>query len=272
MSKLWAFWFDKPNKTMPPYIELCLKYMKLLNKNYFQLITKKNLFDFLDYDKIIEKLLSEYDIVSQNEYIRAKLLYKYGGVYSDADCIHLKPVYESIHNCMDNTNQSLCSWYGGTAFFVAKKGSIILEKSIEDFNNSISLYKKGDKIKYACFGGGAIHNIAVKNKLIDQWRHLPLETIKLSESPDRPFKIAKDPSTKEPIIWTYGCNSYDKYYNSEDEPAYKYIMNNNIKMVMLYNRNMQNLKHKDTNDVLNRKGLMSDLFRHMEARYISENI
>lgn len=266
MSKLWAFWFNKPNKTMPLYIELCLKYMKALNGDKFQLITEKNIFDFLNTNEVPTKLLSEYDVVSKNEYIRTRLLHKYGGVYSDADCIHLEPVYESLHNCMDNTNYNLCSWYGGTAFFIAKQGSAILEKSLEDFENSISEYKSGDVIKYACFGGGTMHKIAVKNNLIDGWRHFPQKNIKLPNSPERPFRIASDPTTNEIIIWTYGCNSYNKYYNEEDKEAFNYILNNNPKMVMLYNRNMQNLKHKNIEDILSRKGLMFDLFRHMENK------
>lgn len=261
MSKLWSFWFNKPNKTMPPYIQLCIKYMKMLNADKFELITENNLYDYISETEIPKKLF-DLDIVCQNEYIRTYLLYKYGGIYSDADCIHLKPIYMDMANKLDNIDYDLYSWPGGTAFMIGKMGSILLEKSIEKFNKLIYDYKIGDKIPYAYFGGGQIQRVAIDNKMQNRWKHLKMELIKPENN--RVFRTARDPDSNELIIWTYGCNSYNNYYNCVDKFSFEYIMSNKAKMVMLYNRYMQNFKHKTTEEILEKEGLMFDLFRYME--------
>ena len=97
---IWIYWDNLPGKTMPEYIKLCIETIKKNCGSYFEvkLVNSSNVRSYLpsihrNYNKL--KLIGEPETSAKNisirtAYIRAKLLYEYGGIWMDADTILLK--------------------------------------------------------------------------------------------------------------------------------------------------------------------------------------
>jgi hypothetical protein len=96
---LWVYWELKPGVSKPPdYISLCLKIMK--NKSYlfnFVLLDNHNIYDYLP---DLRRDINNLPIALKTDYIRVALLYKYGGLWLDADTIvmsNLQPIIDLLN-------------------------------------------------------------------------------------------------------------------------------------------------------------------------------
>lgn len=108
-KRIWVYW-DNPND-MPPYIGICLATMRRNTKGWeFNLVTDENLFDWLpdmrkDLHKVVNAkrpgLSGRHTVVHQSNYIKASLLYKYGGIALDADTI-VMPMWNGIEKYLNN--------------------------------------------------------------------------------------------------------------------------------------------------------------------------
>jgi hypothetical protein len=96
---LWVYWELKPGASKPPdYISLCLKIMK--NKSYlFNLVLLDN-HNIYDYLPDLRRDINNLPIALKTDYIRVALLYKYGGLWLDADTIvmsNLQPIIDLLN-------------------------------------------------------------------------------------------------------------------------------------------------------------------------------
>lgn len=96
---LWTYWDNINGKTTPAIIDLCYKTVVANCSDSFDIIrlNKDNILKWLpeieDYEKDIDKLI----IAHKVDVYRIMLLYKYGGLYIDADTIVLKDPIEIIN-------------------------------------------------------------------------------------------------------------------------------------------------------------------------------
>lgn len=89
-NNIWMYWENLPGKKKPPYLNLCYQ---TIQKNCSQkfnihLLNEKNIYKYIpDLRSDLNKKLS---IQQKVDYVRYVLLYKYGGIWIDADTIILK--------------------------------------------------------------------------------------------------------------------------------------------------------------------------------------
>lgn len=96
---LWTYWDNIGGSTTPAYIELCYETVKRNCNESFNVIRlnketiKKFLPELSEYDKYFDKL----SIAHKVDIYRIMLLYKYGGLYIDADTIVLRDPIEVMN-------------------------------------------------------------------------------------------------------------------------------------------------------------------------------
>lgn len=85
-QRIFTFW--EPSQSMPPYIRLCLQsWEKFCPKYEIVIIDYSTLDKWLSKDFFDEILYSDFSLPKQADAIRCALLYKYGGIWLDADTI-----------------------------------------------------------------------------------------------------------------------------------------------------------------------------------------
>ena len=97
---IWMYWENLPGKKKSPYLDLCYKTVKKNCSSNFNihLLDEKSVYQYIpDLRKDLDSKLS---IQQKVDYIRYILLYKYGGIWIDADTIvikNLKPIINKLN-------------------------------------------------------------------------------------------------------------------------------------------------------------------------------
>lgn len=85
MRNVWLYWEDLPGQKRAPYLDLCLETIRLHSPSEPVLLDYKTAFDYVDLDaKRWEALRTP---AFRSDYLRARLLYRYGGLWADVDTI-----------------------------------------------------------------------------------------------------------------------------------------------------------------------------------------
>jgi len=109
-KKIWTFW---DNDDIPEIIQKCIHTWKKHNPNYeITVVNKSNLSEYLpdvDFSKIkhIENSPQKY-----SDMVRLHLLAKYGGIWSDASIICLKPYDSWIPDMQENSQNGTAEFVG----------------------------------------------------------------------------------------------------------------------------------------------------------------
>ncbi len=170
-SKIWLYWQNSANKTIPTYILLCWKTIVINNKNDYDI---KILTDY-DIESYLPGILQEtenlQEIAHKADYIRFNLLYKYGGIWLDSDFIcfkSLRPIEDQIKE-----NGFVCTGYfhkSGKYFPLiavlgAKPKNKICKNVINDMQAMIKNAKDQKRIiQWDEFGGWSLAKYINKNK------------------------------------------------------------------------------------------------------------
>ena len=98
---IWMYWENLPGNKKSPYLDLCYKTVKKNCSNNFKihLLDEKSVYDYIP--DLRKDLNSKLSIQQKVDYIRYILLYKYGGIWVDADTIvikNLKPIIEKLNH------------------------------------------------------------------------------------------------------------------------------------------------------------------------------
>lgn len=160
-SIIWLYWQNKPGKTMPTYIRLCLDTIYKNCKDEFKivLLNEKTIYNYLPN---LRKDLNKLEIAQKADYIRIKLLYKYGGIWLDTDTIvmtSLLPVIQKLES-YDFVGFGCTSIYcnngyprPSNGFLAARKNSILmknvlieLDKKLDQKNSDYNYYDLGKKV------------------------------------------------------------------------------------------------------------------------------
>lgn len=90
---IWIYWHDE--KT-PELITYCIQKIRKLHKQYdVHILNKSNINKFIDIE--VEVLLHKMPIANLSDFIRLKLLHKYGGIWLDASIIINKPLDQFMY-------------------------------------------------------------------------------------------------------------------------------------------------------------------------------
>ncbi len=99
--KIWCYWETMKNKKKPGYIDLCYKSLIHNCSDCFEIIqlNESNIKKYLPEKSKLD--LSHLSLPHKTDFYRYQLLYKYGGIWIDADIICLKclcPLYKKLLN------------------------------------------------------------------------------------------------------------------------------------------------------------------------------
>ena len=170
---IWTYWENPPGTKRPTYLDLCIDTMKqYCNRNPFklQLLGPQDLSKLLpnlrpDFDKIhCDKSPAE-DIATKIDYVRVKLLEKYGGIWIDIDTLvmdyfdHLLPIYNT-YDFASRTNEDRLS---AVNFMMTKRGGKIISEYSKAQDRLIS---KNYFIKWAQIGAFMLTSITKKHSSI----------------------------------------------------------------------------------------------------------
>ena len=91
---LWQYWDNIDDNETPGYIKLCMETVDINCKNSFNIVrlNKDNIKDYLP--EIVDYNLDNLIIAHKVDLYRIMLLYKYGGLYMDADIVVLRDPIE----------------------------------------------------------------------------------------------------------------------------------------------------------------------------------
>lgn len=100
---LWTYWQKVNTDKIPDYIQLCLDIMEKNSKKYFKfiLLNENTIFNYLP---DLRRDINSLPIALKCDYIRVALLYRYGGLWVDADSIMMnecQKIYDLLKNGMD---------------------------------------------------------------------------------------------------------------------------------------------------------------------------
>ena len=101
---MWVYWELINNvKTVPPYITMCMDIMKKNTSGTFKmvLLNEKTVFDYLP---DLRQDINDLPIALKTDYVRVRLLARYGGLWVDADTIvmtDLREIAQKINQGVD---------------------------------------------------------------------------------------------------------------------------------------------------------------------------
>jgi hypothetical protein len=152
---LWQYWDTIDGKETPDYIKLCMKTVDKHCSDSFEIVrlNKDNIFKYIPEIEKYKKKMDSLIIAHKVDIYRIMLLYKYGGIYMDADLICLRNPIEIIHKldkydfvgfgCTGNT----CTYgYGQPSNWIlaSRPNSILMENVLKHLLNKIEKQNKFD--------------------------------------------------------------------------------------------------------------------------------
>jgi len=250
--KLWIYWENKPGDNIPSYIKLSqLSVYKHCSKSFDIIkLNDENIYNYLPELKEknfnFEKLL----IAQKVDYYRILLLYKYGGLYIDADTLVLRDPIEIIEKLKDydfvgfGCTGKKCN-YGyskpSNGIMASRPKSKLIHRVLKNIENKLNKYDKSKKWNYFDLGKYII------------WEELE--------------KLIK----KENYKYYHYSNDYDgtrdingNWVNtpilfSNKKLVYKYP--NKMLFIVMYNSEMSNFKNISEEKLLNSNMNITNFFK-----------
>lgn len=232
---IWLYWENKPGKTMPPYLELCLDTVKLHCRQDFDIIVlnEKTVYNYLpDLRRDLDRLL----IAQKTDYIRIKLLYTYGGIWMDMDTIVMKnlmPVIEKLQY-YDFVGFGCTGSYCENGYprpsnqlLAGRKGSVLFKNILENLDQKLN--RKQDNYSYFDLGKKVIWTEISKLRNSHNYKYYH-------------FDSSFDGSRLKNRRWM----SPENYFNIDNE----LLNEDDLHVVFLSNNvlNQEKSKHKNTYD------------------------
>lgn len=230
MYHIFLYWQNKNEQNTPAYIELCIDKIRSYHENVI-LIDENTVKNYID---IPNGLFSLPHIAQIADYIRVALLYNYGGIWLDCDCIILKP----LTDIFDKLKQYEYIGYQNkikkiaNGFMAAKKNSDFISEILHTLQYKIESQKK------------------------IQWTELGQDTITKIYNKYKKTSYIYSKHFFNPIDW----RDYLKFFE-DIEP--KNIISPDTYTVMLPNeewhRRKHNILYQTKQDILNQNNLLAKL-------------
>lgn len=160
---IWIFW---DNVKKPFIVKKCIKKIKKINPNWkVNILTLKN---YKNYTKdSFPYSFNKYTIQMKSDWIRVKVISMYGGLWSDASIIYLKPMDEFVNFncdlfCIGKGKKQIENW-----FFYSPLESTIVNKWLKEYEYALhigsELYVKNNNITGYSGGLYLFHQLALMN-------------------------------------------------------------------------------------------------------------
>jgi len=153
---IWGYWENKPGKTRPDYLDLCLDTFDKYNIYTFQIIilNEKSVYDYLP---DLRQDINNFSLAHKSDYIRIKLLYTYGGIWLDIDTIvmrNLMPIVDKLNEGFDFVGFG-CSYDkcddDKTGFpepsnqaMASQKNSVLMKRVLDKLNKFVDDHQNKD--------------------------------------------------------------------------------------------------------------------------------
>ena len=178
-KQIWTYWEGE----RPPYIQHCLNTILKRAGVKVNLVTPRNLSEYIEPGEILHKNCSRIMWIAQKvDCIRIALLYKYGGIWCDADTVFLKSAEHLFDSEYDFTG---IKWKRTgrilNGYFMAQKGSKFLAQCVEYINRIVTTNFKTNYKEHGgvLFGECMFQEVWAKNRnLVKFWDleiFLPIE-------------------------------------------------------------------------------------------------
>ena len=233
-NTIWMYWEDAPGKRKPDYLKLCFEtIVKNKGNNEIIVVTPENVKDFLP--DISPRIFKIRKIAHRADYIRGRLLHKYGGIWLDSDVIILKPLDLSAY-LVENDFVGYGKDEGEPSinFFAAKANSPLLKSWVDGMDKKLlGLFPKY-KLKWTEIG----YNILWPYSRDYQYSHIKYELI-------------------APIGW----QDWEKYFDTKLK--LRDLISEETIAMMLFNKNMfDRLENMNREEIMNSQTLLGEAFRY----------
>lgn len=187
---LWSYWeFKKGATQRPSYIELCFKtfYHHCNNLFNIQILNEKTIYDYLPE---LRRDINKLGLAHKTDYIRIMLLYKYGGLWVDADTI----IMNDLHDIIDKINSgwqfigfgctgNVCYngyMYPSNGVMACPKNTKLMKLCLDELNQILDQYFASKDMKLDYFDLGKLIIWKHLKKLVEnenyKYFHYPSET------------------------------------------------------------------------------------------------
>jgi hypothetical protein len=236
-GRVWMYWEKRrPTSIRTPYLDLCLETVEAhLDGLSLEVVDERTIFDWLpDLDQAIWERLPR--PASRSDYGRNRLLWRYGGIYLDFDCV----VIDSLRRLLEPLGRTSLAGWGDEAqglFFnnllAARPGSPFLEEWMVAQDRLLHGSDDWPALGYAALGQHLAGEVAQRVE-----HHTFAETL-----------VA-------PIPWHQAA----RFFSTTASPAP--LLSSRPMTVMLWNRAMdERLEHVSAQQLLTGHTLLSRLLR-----------
>ncbi|MGD9489504.1 MAG: glycosyltransferase family 32 protein [Calditrichaceae bacterium] len=241
----WMYWENKKGSSKPEYLNLCLETIRK-NRGATELILldEKSVQDYITIPDIIQKTEK---LAHKADYIRARLLYEYGGIWLDSDAILLKSISDAVDPFIEKYDFVGCGKEKGHPsiwFMASRKGSPLIGQWIEKMDKTIydsvkkSFSPRHLKFQYTYPWSGIGYDILWPFSENYPYYHHPFKTF-------------------APLEW----NEWETFFSSDKYPS-DYVDDSTIG-VMLYNKMMHDrLKTMSYKEIIGGDFLLARIFRY----------
>ena len=245
-GRVWMYWEKRhPTSIRTPYLDLCLETVEAhLDGLSLEVVDERTIYDWLpDLDQTTWERLPR--PASRSDYGRNRLLWRYGGIYLDFDCV----VVDSLRRLLEPLSRTSLAGWGDEAaglfynnLLAARPGSPFLEEWIDAQDRLLHGSDDWPALGYATLG-----------------QHLAGDVARLVQH----HTFAEDQVA--PIPWHHAVQFFST--TASPEP----LLSSRPITVMLWNRAMgERLEHVSAEQLRSGKTLLSRLLRIGSGRSTPE--
>ena len=237
---IWMYWENRKGDPRPAYLDLCLETIRRHSPSYdIVLLNERTVRDRLP--GLREDIFRTHEIAHRADYIRAHIVYEYGGVWLDSDIVLLKQIH--VEEALATYDFAGCGIeYGKPSiwFFAANKGAPVLGKWIEGMDDVLDRKKRNP--------------LSIFRSYRFKWAELGYDILwRLFEASDY---YHYDFKRFAPIRW----DAWKEFFRKDIEPGE--IVDDETIAVMLYNKFMfEPLRNVTREEALASGTLLGKLFR-----------
>ena len=138
---IWMYWEDRKGERKPAYLDLCLETVRRHSPAFdVVLLNERSVRDHLP--DLREDIFRTREIAHRADYIRARIVFEYGGIWLDSDIVLMRDI--QVEQALQEYDFAGCGIeYGKPSiwFFAAQKGAPVLHKWIEGMDRVLDRKK-----------------------------------------------------------------------------------------------------------------------------------
>jgi hypothetical protein len=172
---VWAYWEDGPRGSRPVYLDLCLETIERHAAPLeLRLLSRPDAVTWLP-DLDVERWESLPAPNYRSDYVRSRVLQRYGGVWMDVDTVALSPLSQLVDE-LDDTGmvcfgKEVGRFFGGLC--AAAPGTAFVDAWVEGQDKALSRHKDWAELPYAALAQDVTWEIARRLP----WKALPMERV-----------------------------------------------------------------------------------------------